>query len=56
MSVDRIKLNDQLSPIWADAGLSDESHDQALNDLVHTVADAIEAAIEAERAKSGVTR
>lgn len=44
-TVDRIKLNDQLTPIWNEAGLEDEEHDDALNDLTHEVADRIEKAL-----------
>lgn len=38
----RIALNDALTPIWNAAGLGDEKHDEALNMLVHRVADYIE--------------
>ena len=42
--IDRIALNDALTPFWNEQGLSDEKYDEALNDLVHAVADRIEAA------------
>lgn len=35
------RINDALSQIWSDAGLGDETHDEALNDLTHEVANRI---------------
>lgn len=35
------RINDALSQIWVDAGLGDEAHDDALNDLTHEVANRI---------------
>lgn len=45
--IDRTRLNDQLSAIWAEHGLSGEENYEALNDLTHTVADEIEATLAA---------
>lgn len=43
IEVDRIAINDALSPIWAEYGLGGEEHDEALNELAHEVASRIEA-------------
>lgn len=42
IGIDRVALNDQLTPIWNAHGLEGEEYDDALNDLTHEVADRIE--------------